>query len=112
MENGFKPNKPQNYAGILILPPISDPNPKTEHLDAINPASPPLLPPTVLSLFHGFNALPHTRLTVSGAIPNWGTQLLTKGIAPEVLKQLINTESVHFLLILLARPIVDEKPYI
>jgi hypothetical protein len=28
------------------------------------------------------------------------------------LKQLINTESVHFLLILLARPIVDEKPYI
>lgn len=51
---------PQNSAGILILPPMSDPRPRGEQYPLINPAYPPVLPPGVLFLFHGFSALPQT----------------------------------------------------
>lgn len=51
---GLKPLTPQKLAGILILPPISDPNDKGAHLAATMPASPPELPPHDLVLSQGF----------------------------------------------------------
>ena len=47
---GLNPTIPLNVAGILILPPISDPIAIGTHLEATSPASPPLLPPQDLSL--------------------------------------------------------------
>lgn len=55
---GFNPYIPQKAAGILILPPISEPMPITLQRDAYKAASPPDEPPTALFLFHGFNDLP------------------------------------------------------
>ena len=40
VEQGFIPYIPQKLAGILILPPISDPIPTNEHLLDIMPPSP------------------------------------------------------------------------
>lgn len=51
---GLNPLIPVKVHGIRILPPMSVPNPKGEHLAAINPASPPELPPHDLALFQGF----------------------------------------------------------
>lgn len=42
---GLRVINPVHSAGILKLPPISDPNPIGEQYDAINPLYPPLLPP-------------------------------------------------------------------
>jgi hypothetical protein len=46
-EFGFKEQIPQNSAGFLKLPPISDPIPMGVHLEANKDASPPVLPPAV-----------------------------------------------------------------
>jgi len=43
---------------------MSDPIPIGEHRADISAASPPELPPGVLFLSQGFNALPHKGLTV------------------------------------------------
>lgn len=64
LEDVFSPNIPQCYDGTLILPPISDPTPKIEHLALINPPSPPELPPTALLLFHGLIDRPQRLLFV------------------------------------------------
>ena len=56
---GLIPYTPQNAAGILILPPISEPMPITLHLAAYKAASPPDDPPTALSLFQGLRDLPN-----------------------------------------------------
>jgi hypothetical protein len=45
-----------------MLPPTSEPRPIEEHFAAINPASPPELPPQLLVLFQGFKALPQRKL--------------------------------------------------
>lgn len=45
---GLNPKAPQNAAGHLILPPISDPIANGTHLDPTNPPSPPELPAHVL----------------------------------------------------------------
>jgi hypothetical protein len=68
---GLKPNIPQKALGILILPPRSDPRPRGEHLAAISPPSPPVLPPVVLVLFQGFKARPHISFTVSIVNPTF-----------------------------------------
>jgi hypothetical protein len=47
-----------------MLPPISEPTPKTEHLEEIKPPSPPELPPTARYLFQGFKDLPQILLTL------------------------------------------------
>jgi len=54
----LRPYTPLNYAGILILPPISEPIPRGEHRAATKAPYPPELPPTHLSSFQGFLALP------------------------------------------------------
>lgn len=69
-----------------MLPPISDPTPKTEHPDIIIPASPPELPPTPLFLFQGLIERPHKRLPVYIPIQNWGMFVCTNGIIPEFRK--------------------------
>lgn len=50
---------PVKAQGILIDPPISDPIPKGEHLDATKDDSPPELPPGVLDLSQGFKQCPY-----------------------------------------------------
>lgn len=47
-ELGLYPYKPQKWDGILMLPPLSLPNPKGDPFIAINPPSPPVEPPEVL----------------------------------------------------------------
>ena len=81
-EVGLNPYTPQYKAGIRIDPAISEPIAKGEHLAATSPASPPELPPTVLSLFQGFLALPHILFTLSLIKSAYGTFPLINGIAP------------------------------
>jgi hypothetical protein len=51
---GFIPTTPQNAAGCLIEPPVSEPSANTDIPAATEAAAPPLEPPGTLSVFHGF----------------------------------------------------------
>lgn len=53
-----------NAAGILKLPPRSDPSAKGTQLAATSPASPPEEPPQDLLRFNGFKEVPHTSFSV------------------------------------------------
>ena len=53
---------PQKWAGILKLPPTSDPNPKMDPPNANRDASPPDDPPGVLWLSNGLVVHPYTGL--------------------------------------------------
>ena len=64
-DEGFKPHTPQSCAGTRMLPPMSVPRPSGEAPAASSAPSPPLLPPGVRSVFHGFFARPKTWLTDS-----------------------------------------------
>lgn len=111
--DGIRPETPQKWQGILILPPISLPRPIGDVLAAIDAAYPPELPPTDLLTFHGFKHLPQRKLFESKLNATWGKLVLIKGIIPLFLKQLIITLS--FLMMLLAltiRPTVDVVPSI
>ena len=55
---------PLNVAGILMLPPISEPRPNGEEYEPTNPPSPPELPPVDRLVFHGFLAYPKILLFV------------------------------------------------
>lgn len=80
---------PQKSAGFLRLPPISEPIPRGEHPEAINAASPPELPPAVLSTFQGFFVDPQSTLSLLNADNRGGTLDLTKGISPADLRIVI-----------------------
>jgi hypothetical protein len=60
---GFNPLIPLNALGTLMLPPRSLPSANGIHLEAINPPSPPELPPHDLSFLIGFFAHPHILLS-------------------------------------------------
>lgn len=61
-----------------MLPPISEPKPISDPFIAINPPSPPVDPPVVLPISHGFIALPYILLFDSIVRPNYGTVVFTK----------------------------------
>ena len=55
---GFNPTTPQNEEGTLIDPPVSVPNaPKQSEADTAA-ADPPLEPPAILLIDHGFLLVP------------------------------------------------------
>jgi hypothetical protein len=76
-----------NEAGILILPPISDPTPITDPRIASNPPSPPVDPPVVLLTSHGFKALPYIKLLDSIVRPIYGMAVFTNIIPRAALMQ-------------------------
>ncbi len=51
---GFNPTTPQNDAGCLIEPPVSEPSAQTASPDATAAADPPDEPPGTLVLSQGF----------------------------------------------------------
>ena len=51
-------------AGILKLPPRSEPRANGTQFETTSPASPPDEPPQDLSLFKGFKEVPHTSFSV------------------------------------------------
>lgn len=53
-----------------MLPPISDPKPKTEQRALIIAPYPPELPPTALALFQGLRDRPQRKLPDYTAIPS------------------------------------------
>ena len=55
---GFRPNRPQQAAGIRIDPPPSPPEAKGTMPPATAAAEPPLDPPGVWFKFHGFRVGP------------------------------------------------------
>jgi hypothetical protein len=61
---GLKLRVPVKDAGILRLPPRSEPNANGTQLEATSPASPPELPPQDLRGFSGFKDMPHTLFSV------------------------------------------------
>ena len=80
--------------------------------EEITPASPPELPPILLSLFQMFTDLPYSQLLVYVVIVVCETLVLMKGIMPASLKQAIIPESFSFISwALLITPIVVLFPF-
>jgi hypothetical protein len=93
-----------------MLPAISDPTPKMEHLAAIIAPSPPELPPTDLALFQGLKVLPQRVLNVYIFIPNWGIFDFTKGIAPAFFKQVTRADYFYLFIAFIISPNVVVSP--
>jgi hypothetical protein len=68
----LKPITPQNEAGILIEPPISEPVASAADPAARDAADPPLDPPGEYSVCHGLRVTPHSLDQVTGAQQNSG----------------------------------------
>lgn len=62
---GFKPYSPMRLCGILMLPPMSVPNPKREPRSAKSAASPPVEPPGVSAGSRGLVVRPQRGFSVS-----------------------------------------------
>lgn len=85
---------PVKEAGILSEPAASLPIPKTEHLELINAASPPELPPAVRVKSQGFLVFPYILLPDSSAKQHYGILLLANGITPFFLNISVYRQSV------------------
>ena len=73
---GFRPTSPQHDAGIRIDPPPSLPCATGTIPAATAAAAPPLDPPGVRSVFHGFRQGPNRRGSVVGRMPISGIEVL------------------------------------
>lgn len=93
-----------------MLPPISDPTPKIEHLALIKPPSPPELPPTALCWFQGLTDLPQRLLLVSALIQYWGTLDFMNGMAPAFFKHIIKHDYSYTLNAFAFKPRVVANP--
>src|SRR5437016_11320644 len=69
---GFRPNSPQHDAGYRIEPPRSLASAIGTMPDATAAAEPPLDPPGVRSVSHGFRVAPNKAGSHTGRIPNSG----------------------------------------
>src|SRR5215510_9219938 len=95
---GFKPNTPQNAAGMRILPPKSEPTPSGDPPEAMSDASPPELPPAERSGFQGLRVNPNTRFVVSVEALMSGQFVLPNTIAPAALRRRTASASVPAML--------------
>ncbi len=93
---GLSEYMPQYDAGILRLPPVSDPTPMAEPLQANKAASPPELPPAVCAELYGFVVRPHRGLRHSKLSIVWGTFVFAIIIAPAALNCLTRRASSSF----------------
>src|SRR5579863_10674339 len=89
----LKPKTPQNEAGIRSDPPPSVPNPIGPSPTATAAAAPPLEPPGVRSVFHGFRVMPKTRLSVTPFQPNSGVLVRPIMIIPAPFSRLTAGQS-------------------
>src|SRR4029077_10210681 len=69
---GLNPTTPQNDAGILIEPPMSEPVASVAVPAASAAADPPLEPPGEYLVCHGLRVTPQSRDQVTGAQENSG----------------------------------------
>jgi hypothetical protein len=72
---GLNPTTPQNDAGILIEPPMSEPVASVAVPAASAAADPPLEPPGEYPVCHGLRVTPQSRDQVTGAQENSGVDL-------------------------------------
>src|SRR6202043_3386025 len=82
---GRKPTTLQKLAGLRKDPPMSLPSARGTIPQASATAAPPLLPPQVLVVSHGFRVRPKTSLNVCDPAPNSGVLVLPTVIAPACL---------------------------
>ena len=92
-EVGFNEEIPQKWAGILKLPPTSEPRPKIDPPIDIKHASPPDEPPGVRVLSNGCVVSPNTGFEQAYVFMVWGTLVRQNGIAP---KSLILWKEIKF----------------
>ena len=78
----MKPNRPQKPAGMRIEPPPSVATCITPMPSAAATAAPPLLPPGVMRVSHGFTVVPVRGLSVTPFQPNSGVVVLPRMTAP------------------------------
>ena len=67
---GFNPTTPQNAAGSLIEPPVSEPNAAITSFDFTAAAEPPEEPPGTYSVFTGLCVLKNAEFSVEDPIAN------------------------------------------
>jgi hypothetical protein len=79
---GLSPTRPQHDAGIRIEPPPSFPCAIATIPDATAAAEPPLDPPGVRVLSHGFRVAPKSRGSVVGRKPNSGQFVFPRKTSP------------------------------
>jgi len=79
---GLNPTTPQNDAGILIEPPMSEPVASVAVPAASAAADPPLEPPGEYLVFHGLRVTPQSLDQVIGAQQNSGVVVLACTMAP------------------------------
>ena len=79
---GFRPNTPQHEAGIRIEPPPSFPWAMGTNPAATAAAEPPLEPPVLRPVFHGFRVGPNNCGSVVGKRPNSGVLVLPTMTSP------------------------------
>ena len=79
---GLSPNRPQSAAGIRIEPPPSDAVAPAQRPAAVAAAEPPLDPPGVREVSHGFRVIPHASVSVKPQMASSGRFVLPSTIAP------------------------------
>src|SRR3989338_6220836 len=82
---GFKPTTPQNAAGCLIEPPVSEPNAAVQKCAATAAAEPPDDPPGTRSVSTGFRVGPNAECSVEEPIANSSRFVLPRIVAPAFL---------------------------
>src|SRR5207244_4611439 len=90
---GFKPTQPHNAAGWRIDPPVSEPSAANASPAATTAADPPLDPPGIRVVSHGFNVGVTLEFSVDEPIANSSMFVRPKGIAPAARNFLITVAS-------------------
>ena len=89
----MNPKRPQNPAGMRIDPPPSVATCIAPMPNAAATAAPPLLPPGVIRVFHGFTVRPLSGLSVTPFQPNSGVVVLAKTFSPAARWRCTSVES-------------------
>src|SRR5215216_539961 len=92
---GFRPNKPQQPAGIRMEPPPSEPSAAEHSPAATAAAEPPLEPPGVRCRSHGLRVMPNVGDSVNGTIIISGTLVLPRITAPALRSRRTTSESAR-----------------
>src|SRR5579862_7211833 len=80
--DGLRPKRPQQEAGIRIEPPPSLPCATGQSPAAVAAAAPPLEPPGVRAVSHGFRQTPLSSDSVIAIVPNSGVLVFPRTTKP------------------------------
>src|SRR5690554_2831617 len=101
---GFKPNKPQQAAGIRIDPPPSLAPAKGTTPAATIAAEPPDEPPGVWFTFQGLRVAPHVSGSVMPLMANSGVLVRPKITKPALRQRFTSSESCAAILLIRFKP--------